>query len=109
MADALFNKSNKRLNIEHGKNAKILFKFSNLKEIGGEAGIRTLGTVTGTPHFECGAFDHSATSPQKVGKACESHALLADRPGRGRPLADDDVLAKKALPIFLVCATSSPT
>lgn len=32
--------------------------------IGGEAGIRTLGTVTGTPHFECGAFDHSATSPR---------------------------------------------
>ena len=33
---------------------------------GGEGGIRTLGTVAGTPHFECGAFDHSATSPQKV-------------------------------------------
>jgi hypothetical protein len=32
-------------------------------EIGGEIGIRTLGTVTGTPHFECGAFDHSAISP----------------------------------------------
>lgn len=29
----------------------------------GEAGIRTLGTLAGTPHFECGAFDHSATSP----------------------------------------------
>ena len=33
---------------------------------GGEAGIRTLGTLTGTPHFECGAFDHSATSPQRT-------------------------------------------
>jgi hypothetical protein len=31
--------------------------------IGGEIGIRTLGTLTGTPHFECGAFDHSAISP----------------------------------------------
>lgn len=31
---------------------------------GGEGGIRTLGTVAGTPHFECGAFDHSATSPR---------------------------------------------
>ncbi len=29
----------------------------------GEGGIRTLGTVSHTPHFECGAFDHSATSP----------------------------------------------
>ena len=30
---------------------------------GGEGGIRTHGTVAGTPHFECGAFDLSATSP----------------------------------------------
>ena len=30
---------------------------------GGEGGIRTPGTVTRTPHFECGAIDHSATSP----------------------------------------------
>ncbi len=34
-----------------------------MEQIGGEIGIRTLGTVTGTPHFECGAFDHSAISP----------------------------------------------
>ena len=33
---------------------------------GGEGGIRTHGTVAGTPHFECGAFDLSATSPQKI-------------------------------------------
>ncbi len=42
--------------------------FAQLRTImddgfGGEAGIRTLGTLAGTPHFECGAFDHSATSP----------------------------------------------
>src|SRR6476620_5907190 len=30
---------------------------------GGEGGIRTHGTVARAPHFECGAFDHSATSP----------------------------------------------
>ena len=30
---------------------------------GGEGGIRTPGTVARTPHFECGAIDHSATSP----------------------------------------------
>jgi hypothetical protein len=30
---------------------------------GGEGGIRTLDTVARMPHFECGAFDHSATSP----------------------------------------------
>ena len=34
--------------------------------LGGEGGIRTHGTVTRTPHFECGAFDHSATSPRSV-------------------------------------------
>ncbi len=41
---------------------------------GGEAGIRTLGTLTGTPHFECGAFDHSATSPQRTRRAAASLA-----------------------------------
>ena len=33
-------------------------------ETGGEGGIRTPGGVAPTPHFECGAFDHSATSPR---------------------------------------------
>src|SRR5215510_7898790 len=30
---------------------------------GGEGGIRTPDTVARMPHFECGAFNHSATSP----------------------------------------------
>lgn len=30
---------------------------------GGEGGIRTHGGVAPTPHFECGTFNHSATSP----------------------------------------------
>jgi hypothetical protein len=34
------------------------------KPIGGEGGIRTPDTVARMPHFECGAFNHSATSPQ---------------------------------------------
>ena len=29
----------------------------------GEGGIRTRGTLSSTPHFQCGALDHSATSP----------------------------------------------
>ncbi len=29
----------------------------------GEGEIRTLETLASLPHFECGAFDHSATSP----------------------------------------------
>ena|SRR5208282_3724827 len=31
---------------------------------GGEGGIRTLGTVSRTPVFKTGAFNHSATSPE---------------------------------------------
>src|SRR5262245_21535928 len=33
---------------------------------GGEGGIRTPDTVTRMPHFECGAFNHSATSPSLI-------------------------------------------
>src|SRR5262249_22848075 len=33
------------------------------RRVGGEGGIRTPDTVTRMPHFECGAFNHSATSP----------------------------------------------
>ena len=31
---------------------------------GGEGEIRTPDRLAPMPHFECGAFDHSATSPQ---------------------------------------------
>ncbi len=57
---------------------------------GGEGGIRTLDTVARIPHFECGAFDHSATSPQT---GC---ALGVVGPGskRARPLALCSCLAK---------------
>lgn len=39
---------------------------------GGEGEIRTLGTVAHTPHFECGAFGHSATSPGVLFQSDES-------------------------------------
>src|SRR6476469_5549915 len=42
---------------------------------GGEGGIRTHGTVAGTPHFECGAFDLSATSPREAARIAASFAL----------------------------------
>jgi hypothetical protein len=32
-------------------------------DTGGEGEIRTPDTVARMPHFECGAFNHSATSP----------------------------------------------
>src|SRR5689334_25356714 len=36
---------------------------SGERAFGGEGGIRTPDTVARMPHFECGAFNHSATSP----------------------------------------------
>jgi hypothetical protein len=44
--------------------SEISIFYNNLmRYIGGEGGIRTPDTVARMPHFECGAFDHSATSP----------------------------------------------
>ena len=42
---------------------------------GGEGGIRTPDTVARMPHFECGAFNHSATSPGSAWAAPEARAL----------------------------------
>ena len=39
---------------------------TKLENCGGEGGIRTPGTVARTSHFECDAFDHSATSPRGI-------------------------------------------
>ena len=36
---------------------------AELRGSGGEGGIRTPDTVARMPHFECGAFNRSATSP----------------------------------------------
>lgn len=40
---------------------------------GGKRGIRTPGTVTRSPHFECGPFDHSGIFPWSFSN---SHAKL---------------------------------
>lgn len=37
---------------------------ANFSLDGGEGGIRTPDTLASMPHFECGAFNHSATSPE---------------------------------------------
>ena len=41
----------------------------------GETGIRTLGTVARSPHFECGPIDHSGISP--TSKNREVPAIIA--------------------------------
>src|SRR5437879_9473554 len=49
---------------------------------GGEGGIRTPDTVTRMPHFECGAFNRSATSPgsRGRGKSPVTREYLTKRP-----------------------------
>lgn len=45
---------------------------------GGERGIRTPGTVTRTPHFECGPIDHSGISPVVSACKCTNYFLSSD-------------------------------
>ena len=51
---------------------------------GGEGGIRTPDTLASMPHFECGAFNHSATSPEP-------------EKGLKRPCMDGRYLTKRAM------------
>ena len=50
----------------YGLTAELFRTFANNCEdrTGGEGGIRTPDTLASMPHFECGAFNHSATSPE---------------------------------------------
>jgi hypothetical protein len=41
----------------------------------GEGGIRTLDRVAPIQHFQCCAFDHSATSPVEVLSKCQSSSM----------------------------------
>lgn len=60
--------------------------YSVFGPCGGEGGIRTHDTVARMPHFECGAFDHSATSPGNlVGATCARRLIATNRKaGKGR-------------------------
>ena len=51
--------------------------------LGGETGIRTLGTVTRSPHFECGPIDHSGISPKRLKRLLKIQKALyrAERQG----------------------------
>ena len=59
------NKSGTHIALKRQK-IKEKWRFMELRGSGsgGEGGIRTHVTVTRKPHFECGAFDLSATSPR---------------------------------------------
>ncbi len=43
----------------------------------GETGIRTLGTVARSPHFECGPIDHSGISPFSLRREGDSNPRYA--------------------------------
>ena len=85
------------------------------------------GTVAGTPHFECGAIDHSPTSPRGFrgatcygqgardsiggGRVNPQRAINAGRPRfslTGRPLADDPkpAFAAQEARAFYCCVPS---
>src|SRR5258708_22173983 len=52
---------------------------------GGEGGIRTPDRLAPMPHFECGAFDHSATSPgAKAGDSSSAVGASSRRGWRAR-------------------------
>ena len=56
-----------------------------LGRTGGEGGIRTPDTVARMPHFECGAFNHSATSPdQGVQRKWRGLSIESSRCKQGR-------------------------
>src|SRR3954465_5663575 len=56
----------------------ILLGFRLGQASGGEGGIRTPDGLAPMPHFECGAFNHSATSPQRpAGSRRSNGAWLA--------------------------------
>jgi hypothetical protein len=63
-----------------------LDRLDNLNA-GGEGGIRTPDRLAPMPHFECGAFNHSATSPGA--KAGPESALWS-----GRVLGEDGGIDK---------------
>ena len=66
----------------------------------GERGIRTLGTLTGTPVFKTGAFNRSAISPsgresrcpsrEQQGIACVSRALVVSQFENEAPTDDEE-------------------
>ena len=65
--------------------------------LSGETGIRTLGTVTRSPHFECGPIDHSGISPKRL-TGTSRYNGFQDR--RNRPLCHLSKLLCQVLLFF---------
>ena len=78
------------------KNKQLI--VSCLFNLGGEGGIRTPGTREGTPHFECGPFNHSGTSPVLVAYGHNIRKLSTKFTKKNTPLR---VLIFKLITIYL--------
>jgi hypothetical protein len=62
--------------------ARLLMSPGGQGHAGGEGGIRTPDRLAPMPHFECGAFNHSATSPgANQGRAPGSGVVLGHDAG----------------------------
>ena len=85
----------------------ILRRLTIKKHDGGEGGIRTHGTLTGTPHFECGAIDHSTTSPHSL--SSQWQPVEGFRAKRRRDIAMKNRERKQAVKILIAgCGVSVP-
>jgi hypothetical protein len=69
---------------------------------GGEGGIRTPDGVAPMPHFECGAFDHSATSPRDG-----SPRFGVGRHGRAYRIATGGLQHLLPAPSCITCSLST--
>jgi hypothetical protein len=78
--------------MEQSRKAKNIRYISMI--IGGQTGIRTLGTFTRTTVFETAPFDHSGICPH-VQLARSMPHKTAHQLDRARPLADDFSFAKR--------------
>src|SRR5207244_5369576 len=61
-----------------GRNTKIERNLGYFANSGGRGGIRTHGTLAGTPVFKTGALNHSATLPSAQRQSL-SHVKIKDR------------------------------
>ena len=68
---------------ENGNQTPKSDSYFYLLFLSGETGIRTLGTVTRSPHFECGPIDHSGISPKRLKRLLKIQKALyrAERQG----------------------------
>lgn len=83
--------------------AALRFQINQLIVNGGWGEIRTPGTLTGTPHFECGAFNRSATHPSSLFRCVFSSGPNRQRNGGGevaRTLTETFSSGKRLLQIF---------